>query len=96
MNRSKAKAEIRVSAMVTVYSPNCTKRNEFALLWRAFFMSCDLLYLQAARQWAESPQPPIELDTVEKTALALEPISRIVPTTMIRITASITAYSATS
>ena len=35
-----------------------------------------------------------ELATYEKTVLAFEPISRIVPTTMTRITASITAYSA--
>ena len=38
----------------------------------------------------------IELAACEKTVLALEPISRIVPTTMTRITASITAYSAMS
>src|SRR5216683_3830540 len=36
------------------------------------------------------------LPTDEKTLLALEPINRIVPTTITRITASITAYSATS
>jgi hypothetical protein len=38
----------------------------------------------------------IELAACEKTVLALEPISRTVPTTMTRITASITAYSAMS
>jgi hypothetical protein len=37
-----------------------------------------------------------ELATDEKTLFALEPISRIVPTTITRITASITAYSAMS
>jgi hypothetical protein len=37
-----------------------------------------------------------ELATCENTVLALEPISRIVPTTITRITASITAYSAIS
>src|SRR5712691_7645558 len=38
----------------------------------------------------------IALPTDEKTLLALEPINRIVPTTITRITASITAYSAIS
>src|SRR5258708_30908166 len=38
----------------------------------------------------------IELATLEKALLALAPISRIVPTTRTRITASITAYSAIS
>src|SRR5580693_571001 len=38
----------------------------------------------------------IELATLEKTLFALEPISRMVPTTITRITASITAYSAIS
>src|SRR5258708_13712203 len=38
----------------------------------------------------------IELATLEKALLALDPISRIVPTTRTRITASITAYSAIS
>ena len=37
-----------------------------------------------------------ELATEEKTLLALEPISRMVPTTITKITASITAYSAIS
>src|SRR5581483_2800595 len=36
------------------------------------------------------------LATFEKTVLAFVPISRIVPTTITRITASITAYSAMS
>ena len=36
------------------------------------------------------------LATEENTLLAFDPISRIVPTTMTRITASITAYSAMS
>src|SRR5579864_6089578 len=36
------------------------------------------------------------LPTLENTLLAFEPISRIVPTTITRITASITAYSAMS
>jgi len=44
-----------------------------------------------------SPPPHwIELATDENTLLALEPTNRIVPTTMTRITASITAYSAMS
>lgn len=38
----------------------------------------------------------IALATCEKTLLALEPISRMVPTTMTRITANMTAYSAMS
>jgi len=38
----------------------------------------------------------IELAADENTVLALEPIKRIVPTTMTRITANITAYSAIS
>jgi hypothetical protein len=38
----------------------------------------------------------IELATEEKTLLALDPIRRIVPTTITRITANITAYSAMS
>src|SRR6266852_2854968 len=38
----------------------------------------------------------IELAADEKTLLAFEPISRIVPTTITRMTASITAYSAMS
>jgi hypothetical protein len=38
----------------------------------------------------------IELATEENTLLALEPISRMVPTTITKITASITAYSAMS
>jgi hypothetical protein len=38
----------------------------------------------------------IELATLEKTLLALDPISRMVPTTITRITANITAYSAMS
>src|SRR5690242_12251863 len=38
----------------------------------------------------------MELATLENTLLALEPIKRIVPTTMTRITANITAYSAIS
>src|ERR1700747_989421 len=37
-----------------------------------------------------------ELATCEKTVFALEPMSRIVPTTITRITANITAYSAIS
>ena len=36
------------------------------------------------------------LATEENTLLALEPISRMVPTTITRMTASITAYSAMS
>jgi hypothetical protein len=38
----------------------------------------------------------IELATDENTLLALEPISRMVPTTITKMTASITAYSAMS
>lgn len=38
----------------------------------------------------------IELATLENVLLALAPISRTVPTTITRITASITAYSAMS
>jgi hypothetical protein len=38
----------------------------------------------------------MELATLEKTVLELLPISRTVPTTITRITASITAYSAIS
>lgn len=38
----------------------------------------------------------IELPTCEKTVLALEPIKRIVPTTITKITAAMTAYSAMS
>jgi hypothetical protein len=38
----------------------------------------------------------IALPTCENTLLALEPISRTVPTTMTRITANMTEYSATS
>src|SRR5579871_3540238 len=38
----------------------------------------------------------MELATLENTLLALEPIKRMVPTTITRITASITAYSAIS
>ena len=38
----------------------------------------------------------IELATEEKTLLAPDPINRMVPTTTARITASKTAYSATS
>ena len=36
------------------------------------------------------------LPTCENTLLAFEPISRIVPTTITRMTASITAYSGMS
>jgi hypothetical protein len=39
---------------------------------------------------------PIELATDEKTLFELPPMSRMVPTTRTRITASITAYSAIS
>jgi hypothetical protein len=38
----------------------------------------------------------IELATEENTLLELEPMSRMVPTTITRMTASITAYSAIS
>ena len=38
----------------------------------------------------------IELATVEKTVLELDPMRRVVATTMMRITATITAYSAMS
>src|SRR5271155_3038703 len=38
----------------------------------------------------------MELDTLENTLFALPPIKRIVPTTITRITANITAYSAMS
>jgi len=38
----------------------------------------------------------IALPTDEKTVLALDPIKRIVPTTITKMTASITAYSAMS
>ena len=38
----------------------------------------------------------IELETDENTLLALAPIKRMVPTTITRTTANITAYSATS
>jgi hypothetical protein len=54
---------------------------------------------QVQNIWSRSrlAQPqPIELATCENTVLAFEPISRIVPTTITRITASITAYSAMS
>ena len=37
-----------------------------------------------------------ELATDEKTLFAFEPMSRIVPTTITKITANITAYSAMS
>src|SRR5262249_9369761 len=39
---------------------------------------------------------PMELATCEKTVLEFDPISRRVPTTMIRIAATMTAYSAMS
>ena len=39
---------------------------------------------------------PIELATEEKTLLAFPPINRRVPTTITKMTASITAYSAIS
>jgi hypothetical protein len=39
---------------------------------------------------------PIELATAEKTLLAFPPINRRVPTTITKMTASITAYSAIS
>jgi hypothetical protein len=45
---------------------------------------------------ATVPYCEIELATEEKTLLALEPMSRIVPTTITKITASMTAYSAMS
>src|SRR5580692_11661774 len=45
---------------------------------------------------AAEAYPPMELDTAENTLFALPPIKRIVPTTITRITASITAYSAMS
>jgi hypothetical protein len=38
----------------------------------------------------------MELATFENTLLAFDPINRTVPTTITRITASITAYSAIS
>ena len=38
----------------------------------------------------------IELATCEKTVLEFEPTRRIVPTTITKITANITAYSAMS
>jgi hypothetical protein len=45
---------------------------------------------------AENPTYCMELATFEKTVFEFEPISRIVPTTMMRITATMTAYSAIS
>src|SRR4029077_16864479 len=45
---------------------------------------------------AAEAYPPMELDTAENTLFAFPPIKRIVPTTITRITASITAYSAMS
>jgi hypothetical protein len=48
-----------------------------------------VLHRRKVRYWTE-------LATDENTLLALEPIRRIVPTTITRITASITAYSAMS
>jgi len=41
-------------------------------------------------------QLEIELDTAENTLFALLPINRTVPTTITKITASMTAYSAMS
>ena len=38
----------------------------------------------------------MELATDENTLLAFDPINRMVPTTITRMTANITAYSATS
>ena len=51
---------------------------------------------QHSGERGENPYCVIELATEEKTLLAFPPISRIVPTTITRITASMTAYSATS
>jgi len=48
-----------------------------------------VLHRRKVRYWTE-------LATDEKTLLALEPIKRIVPTTITKMTASITAYSAMS
>jgi hypothetical protein len=55
----------------------------------AFLITASLLLFVRGDQW-------IELATWENTVLELEPISRSVPTTISRITATITAYSAMS
>src|SRR5581483_6288940 len=47
-------------------------------------------------QIGASPGYCTELATLEKTLFAFDPMSRIVPTTITRITANITAYSAIS
>ena len=52
--------------------------------------------VQPARSVAVNLRYWTELATEENTLLALEPISRMVPTTITRMTASITAYSAMS
>src|SRR3989442_26068 len=57
---------------------------------------CLLIVSNRARSLPGGCYCLIELATDENTVLALDPISRIVPTTMTRITASITAYSAMS
>ena len=54
--------------------------------------------MRATFAGAKAPEPGYwtALATDEKTLLALLPTRRMVPTTIIRITASITAYSAIS
>ena len=47
-------------------------------------------------EWTRNVSYWIALLTCEKTLLAFEPISRTVPTTITRITAIITEYSAMS
>ncbi len=66
-----------------------------AACWTRERLSIEPTHWQRARnEWA--PRYWIELAADEKTLLALVPISRMVPTTITKMTASITAYSAMS
>lgn len=56
----------------------------------------DCLWCRTRKYSADFSSYWIELATLEKVLFALDPISRTVPTTITRMTASITAYSAMS
>jgi hypothetical protein len=60
------------------------------------FEQSQIFFSRVPEMEKPSKAQPIALATLEKTVLELEPISRSVPTTIIRITATITAYSAMS
>jgi hypothetical protein len=80
----------KISALnVQIKLPNISQSGSMVAGSPSRWEHCFIFHSVTAAYW-------IELAVLEKTLLAFEPISLIVPTTKTRMTASITAYSAMS